>query len=118
QDSQTHGLDLPLGTLTDGLQRLLPLFGPLYEKLIAHNQAQAHWHADETRWLALATAEGEVGHRWFLWVCPSGQAVLLGVDSGRACNRWPRPPRRSWPIRASIRRARRCWRVCKSTGKD
>jgi transposase len=27
-DLQTHGLDLSLGTLTDGLQRLLPLFEP------------------------------------------------------------------------------------------
>ena len=29
-DWKTHGLDLALGTLTDGLQRLLPLFEPVY----------------------------------------------------------------------------------------
>ena len=31
--SPSHGLDLSAGTLTDGLQRLVPLFQPLYEAL-------------------------------------------------------------------------------------
>jgi transposase len=84
QDWQTHGLDLPLGTLTDGLQRLLPVFAPVYDKLIEHNQSQPHWHADETRWLVFATVEGKVGHRWFLWVFHSEQAVAFVLDPGRA----------------------------------
>jgi transposase len=60
-DWQTLGLDLSLGTITDGLQRLLPLFVPVYQALVEHNQAQKHWHADETRWLVFATVEGKVG---------------------------------------------------------
>jgi transposase len=83
-DWQTLGLDLSLGTITDGLQRLLPLLGPVYQKLVEHNQAQKHWHADETRWLVFATVEGKVGHRWFLWVFHSEQAVVFVLDSGRA----------------------------------
>ena len=81
---QTRGLDLSLGTLSDGLQRLLPLFEPVYQQLIAHNQKQQHWHADETRWLVFATVEGKVGYRWFLWVFHSAQAVVFVLSSGRA----------------------------------
>jgi transposase len=81
---QTRGLDLSLGTLTDGLHRLLPLFEPVYHKLIEHNQRQKHWHADETRWLVFATVEGKVGYRWFLWVFHSAEAVVFVLSSGRA----------------------------------
>ena len=81
---QTHGLDLSLGTLTDGLQRLAPLFEPIYDKLVEHNQQQKHWHGDETRWLVFATVEGKVGYRWFLWVFHSEEAVVFILDSGRA----------------------------------
>jgi transposase len=83
-DWQTHGLDLSLGTLTDGLQRLVPLFEPVYQALIEHNQGQAHWHGDETRWLVFATVEGKMGHRWFLWVFHSAEAVVFVLDQGRA----------------------------------
>jgi transposase len=77
-------LDLSQGTLTDGLQRLLPLFEPLYDHLVGHSQQQTLWHADETRWLVFATVEGKVGHRWYLWVFHSGDAVAFVLDSGRA----------------------------------
>jgi transposase len=83
-DWQTHELDLSLGTLTAGLQRLLPLFEPVYQALIAHNQQQTHWHADETRWLVFASVEGKVGYRWVLWVFHSAEAVVFVLDSGRA----------------------------------
>jgi transposase len=81
---QTLGLDLSLGTLTDGLQRLLPLFEPVYQTLIEHNQQQKHWHADETRWLVFATVEGKVGHRWYLWVFHSAPVVVFVLDPGRS----------------------------------
>jgi transposase len=45
-DLRTQGLDLSLGTLTDGLQRLVPLFEPLYQALIEHSRGQTLWHAD------------------------------------------------------------------------
>jgi len=84
EDCKTHALRLSLGTLTDGLQKLLPLFGPVYAALVEHNQGQVHWHADETRWLVYATVEGKVGHRWTLWVFHSEEAVVFVLDSGRA----------------------------------
>jgi transposase len=84
QEWQTLGLDLSLGTVTDGLQRLLPLFEPVYQALVQRNQAQKHWHADETRWLVFATVEGKVGYRWTLWVFHSAEAVVFVLDTGRA----------------------------------
>lgn len=85
-DWKTRGLDLSLGTLTDGLQRLGPLFEPIYQNLIEQNQAREHWHADETRWLVFATLEGKVGHRWWLWVFHSASSVVFVLDQGRAHN--------------------------------
>ena len=81
---KTSGLDLSLGTLTEGLQKLVPLFEPVYQQLVEHNQQQKHWHADETRWLVFATVEGKVGHRWMLWVFHSAEAVVFVLDQGRA----------------------------------
>lgn len=78
------GLDLSQGTITDGLQRLLPLFEPVYLALIQHNQQQVHWHADETRWSVFATLEGKVGYRWWLWVFHSEQTAVFVLSSGRA----------------------------------
>jgi transposase len=83
-DWRTRGLDLSLGTLTDGLRRLAPLFEPVYQKLVEHNQAQNHWHADETRWLVFATVEGKVGYHWLLWVFHATEAVAFVLAKGRA----------------------------------
>jgi transposase len=82
-DLRQHGLDLSLGTLTDGLQRLLPLFEPLYEKLVDRQRHQHHWHADETRWLVFIVWEGKVGHRWYLWAFCSADAVVFVLSPGR-----------------------------------
>ena len=84
QEWQTLGLDLSLGTVTDGSRRLLPLFEPVHAALIEHNQKAEHWHADETRWLVFATVEGKIGYRWTLWVFHSEEAVVFVLDSGRA----------------------------------
>jgi transposase len=75
-DWRSHGLDLSGGALTGGLQRLLPLFEPLFDALIQHSQQQTLWHAKspwnlsslETRWLVFQSVEGKVGYHWYLWV--------------------------------------------------
>ncbi|HMB04809.1 MAG TPA: IS66 family transposase, partial [Isosphaeraceae bacterium] len=84
EDLSTQGLDLSQGTLTDGLQRLLPLFEPLYDLLVEHSQAQALWHADETRWMVFATWEGKVGYRWYLWVFHAADVVVFVLSPGRS----------------------------------
>ena len=83
-DWQTHGLDLSLGTLTDGLQRLLPLFEPVYEALAEHSRQQPLWHADETRWQVFATVEGKVGFRWYLWAFHADEVIVFVLAQGRA----------------------------------
>jgi len=83
-DLATRDLDLSLGTVTDALQRLLPLFEPVYEALAAHSRQQPLWHGDETRWLVFATVEGKVGFRWYLWVFPSAEVVVFVLAQGRA----------------------------------
>jgi transposase len=83
-DLQTQGLDLALGTLTDGLQRLVPLFEPVYEALAEHSRRQPLWHADETRWQVFATVEGKVGFRWYLWAFHTAEVVVFLLAQGRA----------------------------------
>jgi transposase len=81
---RTHDLDLSLGTVTDALQRLLPLFEPVYEALADHSRRQPLWHGDETRWLVFATVEGQVGFRWYLWVFHAAEVVVFVLAQGRA----------------------------------
>jgi transposase len=83
-DWATHGLDLSLGTVTDGLRRLVPLFEPVYEALVRRSQTQTLWHADETRWLVFASIEGKVGYRWYLWVFHSAEVVVFVLAAGRS----------------------------------
>ena len=84
EDLATQGLDLSQGTLTDGLQRFLPLFEPLYDLLVEHSQEQTLWHADETRWLVFATWDGKVGYRWYLWVFHAADVVVFVLSPGRS----------------------------------
>src|SRR5512142_1658099 len=84
EDLSTQGLNLSQGTLTDGLQRLLPLFEPLYDRLVEHSQQQTQWHADETRWMVFATQEGKVGYRWYLWVFHSDDVVVFVLSPSRS----------------------------------
>jgi transposase len=83
-DWATHGLDLSLGTITDGLKRLAPLFEPVYEALVQRSQGQTLWHADETRWLVFVILEGKVGYRWYLWVFHSAEVVVFVLAAGRS----------------------------------
>src|SRR5262249_47521842 len=80
----TRDLDLSPGTVTDALQRLLPLFEPIYQALAAHSRQQPLWHGDETRWLVVATVEGKVGFRWYLWVFHAAEVVVFVLAQGRA----------------------------------
>lgn len=79
-----HGLDLSLGTITDGLRHVEPLFTPLYEALIERSQQQPLWHADETRWQVFVTREGKVGHGWYLWVFHAADVVVFVLSPTRA----------------------------------
>lgn len=55
------GVTLSPGTIPGGLNRLAPLFDPVYQAIIRHNQQATHWHAAETRWLVFEEVQGKVG---------------------------------------------------------
>lgn len=77
-------LDLAAGTVNGGLQRLEPLFTPLYEALSARQQQADYWQGDETRWRVFVDQEGKIGHQWWLWVFLSSDTVVFVLDVSRS----------------------------------
>ena len=78
------GLDLAAGTVTDGLQRLEPLFRPIMEALLDRNRRSHYKQADETRWLVFVEQQGKVGFGWWLWVFNSEDTVVYLLDDSRS----------------------------------
>lgn len=78
------GLSLPQGTVTDGLQKLLPLFVPLYDLIVERNQSAAHWHADETGWKVFEALEGKANRRWFLWIFRNQETMVYKIHPTRS----------------------------------
>ena len=74
---RSHDLQLPSGTLIGGLQKLVPLFQPLYKLLAEHNRAEGHWHCDETRWLVFVKRTDRAGFAWTLWVFAAKESIVL-----------------------------------------
>ena len=84
EDWGTLGLDLSLGTVTEGLKRLVPLLEPVYTAMVKRSQGQTLWHADETRWQVFVLLEGKVGYRWYLWVFHAREVVIFILAAGRS----------------------------------
>jgi transposase len=78
------GLDLSAGTITGGLQKLEPLFQPLYELLVEHNRREGHWHCDETRWMVFVKHQGKANFTWYLWVFAGRESIVFVLDPTRA----------------------------------
>jgi transposase len=78
------GLDVAAGTVASGLERLEPLFQPLYDALLARNAAAAFAQADETRWMVFVIQEGKIGYRWWLWVFLGEDTVIFRLDPTRS----------------------------------
>jgi transposase len=78
------GLDLAAGTVTDGLQRLEPLFRPIMKVLLDRNRRSHYKQADETRWLVFVEQQGKVGFGWWLWVFNSADTVVYILDDSRS----------------------------------
>jgi transposase len=81
---QLLGLDVAAGTVSGGLERLEPLFQPLYDALLERNAASPFAQADETRWMVFAAQEGKTGHRWWLWVFLGEDTVVFRLDPTRS----------------------------------
>ena len=78
------GLDVAAGTVAGGLERLEPLFRPLYDALLRRNAESAFAQADETRWMVFIVLEGKTGYRWWLWVFLGQDTVVFRLDPTRS----------------------------------
>jgi transposase len=78
-----YGLDLPGGTINDGLQRIEPLLQPIYEAFCERNRQGDFHQADETRWLVFAVLDGKKGYGWWLWVILGADTVVYLLDPSR-----------------------------------
>ena len=81
-----QGLPISQGTITGGLQRLVELFKPLAEAMLAKQMSERLFHGDETRWMVFETIEGKTGYYWFLWIVQSASVVYYRVSPGRGAD--------------------------------
>ena len=79
-----HGLSLSAGTVTDGFQKLLPYFIPVYDAIVERSIAAKHWHADETRWKVFETIEDKKNHNWYLWIFHNTETVVYKIHPTRS----------------------------------
>jgi transposase len=83
QAFQHQGVPLAQGTVTDGLQKITPLFEPVVPALRERQMGEKLFHGDETRWNVFAALAGKVGHRWYLWVTRSPSVVFFHIAPSR-----------------------------------
>ncbi len=78
------GLAISPGTLADSIKRFVPLFEPLAEAILAHQNEAALRHADETSWRVQAYREKGRSSRAWLWISVSNDAVYFHIDPSRS----------------------------------
>jgi transposase len=83
---KTLGAPIAQGTLTDGLQKLVPLFEPLCEALMEQHLTEQLFHGDETRWKVFEEMDGKIGYRWYLWMTRSASVVYFWMAPGRGAD--------------------------------
>ena len=77
-------LPVAAGTLADSVPRFVPLFEPLGEAILAHQNAAVLRHADETTWRVQALrAQGRSARAW-LWTSVGDDAVHFHIDPSRS----------------------------------
>jgi transposase len=79
-----YDLDLPQGTITNGLKRIAPLLEPVYEAILARNADSFYRQADETRWSVFVEQEGKIGYRWWLWAFLSEDTTAFRIEPTRS----------------------------------
>ena len=84
QDLEHHGLPIPAGTLSGGLQAIAPMFAPIKQAFIDKLRSELHWHADETRWAVFMHTLYSAGHHWYLWVFHAPSVAHYVLHPSRA----------------------------------
>ena len=81
---RSAGLELSAGTLCGALEKLTPLFDPLYEAIQAQSRQAALCLMDETRWEVFVEEPNKGSHRWWLWVVVTDKTRLYIVAPSRS----------------------------------
>jgi transposase len=81
---RSAGLELSAGTLCGALERLTPLFAPIYEAIQAQSRQAPLCLMDETRWEVFVQEPNKGSHRWWLWVVVTHQTRLYIVAPSRS----------------------------------
>ena len=79
-----QGLAIAPGTMADSVRRFQPLFAPLAEAILAHQNEMAVRHGDETGWRIQALSETGRSRRAWLWISVGEDAVYYHVDPSRS----------------------------------
>jgi transposase len=82
--ARSAGLALSAGTLCGALEKLTPLFAPLYEAIQAQSRQAPLCLMDETRWEVFVEEPNKGSHRWWLWVVVTHQTRLYIVAPSRS----------------------------------
>lgn len=83
QTLSLYGVSLSMGTILDSIQKLIPLFAPIYAGIQEKNRLGDWWHADETRWFVFESQEGKTSFEWYMWVFISSESVVYILDPHR-----------------------------------
>lgn len=78
------GLELSAGTLCGALEKLTPLFDPLYEAIQTQSRQAPLCLMDETRWEVFVEEPNKGSHRWWLWVVVTHRTRLYIVAPSRS----------------------------------
>ena len=79
-----QGLPVSPGTLANSLKRFVPLFDPIHEAILAHQNRATVRHADETGWRVQEFRDKGRSSRAWLWTSVSGDAVYFHIDPSRS----------------------------------
>ncbi len=80
----SQGVAVSPGTLADSLKRFMPLFEPVAEAILAHQNTAALRHADETSWRVQELRGEDRSSRAWLWTSVSSDAVYFHIDPSRS----------------------------------
>ena len=80
----TRGCRSPRGTLADSVPRFVPLFEPVANAILAHQNNAALRHADETTWRVQALREPNRSRRAWLWTSVGNDAAYFHIDPSRS----------------------------------
>ena len=79
-----QGLAIAPGTLASSVSRFQPLFAPLAEAILAHQNEMTVLHGDETGWRIQALGETGRSRRAWLWISVGKDAVYYHIDASRS----------------------------------